>query len=933
MQAVTAPRTPRNGGPIPIVEGSPLARAVTAAKLACERKDLRGADDAYRRACSLAADKELWTALVIEHLAQLLALGDTTLALRRCEEHLGRSDREHPVILLVRAEIRSKLGSHAAATADTRSVRAALGDQTWLLSADNHARLLRVEGLAAADRGDLDLARQRLDEAENAFGSAGNQTGVARIDHDRVLIGLHQGETTASPEELRDTPPRTAADYLRLALAFKRELRFEEAADVLRRGVDDAGVDRAQRLPVVCELIVLLRMIRQYAAAEQLYARLAEAAAQAPDRAAAEEMLARVNSTVLPATPHFHSGLWHAHRLIAETRLNDLEHDRHLGDEDRASRLDEAESTLLRVRDWACGDRAVTSWHLVTGELELAGYNFTGERVHLVEAVKHLVTVMDRAEGTPLAEVRAFALRLLGHAYFRLAGDEGGDDRAAQCWDEAHRIEEDVAARQRSEVRVEMLQAARTEQDEKVIAAAAAYRSHAGTSPPGGEASRNRARAEAAAGVVVAMEAARGATILSAIDPDATALTRGLPRPNDPVGSWRWLCGTTRELPESQAVWMMHVTRRQVHHAIVSRDRVDYVSVAVERKDLEGAVDSHKAFWGEETLDHAISDGSFERSLAVLAERIGVAEVVGRVIPPGVSRIAIVAGGALSDVPFAGLPVPGTGERLGLRYALSDLPCLSALGPLRRRAQRQRGDRPLLVRPPASDLTKASRYFTWKWWNVLKGEKATPGELRERLRAHRHHWVRIDSHGKHAHEDPAQSYLELAPEGPQGHLRPESLQGMDLSHCGTVVFGACESGMAKRRGREERTGLVRAAVVAGAASVLASRWVAEDRVAAFVLDRFGRYIRHLPRDVALQRALLDVQAGALRTRTDLTVHDHPAWWACWTLHGDTGPQTGVGPTRLRLRRELDKWRSFAFHRKVRPTQGLHLLRGQRSADG
>jgi CHAT domain-containing protein len=129
-----------------------------------------------------------------------------------------------------------------------------------------------------------------------------------------------------------------------------------------------------------------------------------------------------------------------------------------------------------------------------------------------------------------------------------------------------------------------------------------------------------------------------------------------------------------------------------------------------------------------------------------------------------------------------------------------------------------------------------------------------------------------------------------------------------------LVLGACESGMAQRTGRDERTGFVRAGLRAGTASVVAARWVAKDAVAAAVLDGFDRYTRYLPRDIALQRAQLDVCHGITPTSAPVSAVDHPARWACWTLYGDSGFQTRAGRIRRSLRRSMDGWRRHAARR-------------------
>jgi CHAT domain-containing protein len=137
-------------------------------------------------------------------------------------------------------------------------------------------------------------------------------------------------------------------------------------------------------------------------------------------------------------------------------------------------------------------------------------------------------------------------------------------------------------------------------------------------------------------------------------------------------------------------------------------------------------------------------------------------------------------------------------------------------------------------------------------------------------------------------------------------LYAEDLRTMDLGSCATLVLGACESGMARRRGRDERAGFVRAGLQAGASTVVAARWDAQGHAATEVLDRFERYARYLPRDVALQRAQLDLCRGAPAGETTL---DHPAHWACWTLYGDPGLETAAGPIRRFARRVLDAARS------------------------
>ncbi|MFI9380784.1 CHAT domain-containing protein [Kutzneria sp. NPDC052558] len=843
-----------------VVAGTEIGDAVTAADQAYHRKDVHGVDEAYRHACHLAVkggQDMLFIDLAVDHASRLMALGDAALALRRCEHHL--TQHEHPTLAVLRAEIHSKLGNHTAVLATAKAIR-----RRWSLSAEENARLLRVVALAAADRENYDLARKLLEEAGKV---------IPAIDRELLLITLHEGKTPVPFEELRGERPHTAADYLRLALALRREHRYEEAADLLRKGAYAPGVDPALVLPMLCELVVLLRILHQDEQAEILCPRLAEAARWVPDQGAAQEMLDGISPVGRSDTARFTDHVAHARRLMAETGINDLEAGSQLGEVECRRRLGEVERILGLFRDAGLSEREIVRWHLVAGELELALGN-------LAEAVKHLRVVCS-AEAT-LPAVKASALHLIGHAFHRLSKGDEDDDRAARCWEEAHRIEEDIARRQPSDViRTGLLLAAATELDQRVAAAVARH--------------RRCGDEETAAAIVVAMEAARGAMILPALD---IKLTRDLPKAHDLAGARQWLTETARELPKDQVVWMLHPGQASVHHAVIGRDWVRHLSFSLQgkgRRGLKDAIDGHMAYWHPDYLELSVVAGEFDRTLAYITELLGVAEVIPALLPPGAKRIAIVAGDELSDIPFGGMVLPGAVDHIGLRYALSDLPCLSALRPLRQRSLDRRGDRSLLVSPPDDGLTKSRRRF---WRPRLEGVDVSPDNLRARLATHRHRWVRIDSHGSFAHGDAEQSVLKLH----EGRLSAAEFRELDLSRCGMAVLGACESGMAQRRGRDERTGFVRAAMLAGAASVLAARWVAEDAAAAAVLDRFERHVRYLPRDLALQRALLD-----LRRDTD---RGHPAWWACWTLYGDAGWQTRVDPIRRVLRRGFHQWRNL-----------------------
>jgi tetratricopeptide (TPR) repeat protein len=867
--------------PFELEPGTPLAGAISRGQQAFAHADVPGGDAAYREAVGLvpAGEPALWAALAVDHVAELHAEGGITPALKRCDEYLraaeGRHLQEASISLrLLRAEIRSSVGDHAGIDADLAPIRSALQHANGLLTPDETARLHRLEGLVAAAQGRLREAERHLQEAERIFAGQDDRAGVDAIGRDRLMIAVRYGDESGVASVVDGPSPRTVPDHLLLALALKGQVRYEEAIRVLQ-GVLALDLDPAWRFTVIRELFVLLRLTADDEAADGLLPLLREAASLSPDPEAAAAVVERFSVGSGPGAdgdPAFDATLQRARRLIVE------------------GRLDEAERLVVELRPRTQAGPDVASWHLAAGELELSRSEVPETRDLVAEAVEHLRRAASSASTTALIEVRVRALRLLGRAEGRL----GDDDRATSAWAEAHRLEEHIAARQLTDAtRIRMLHAVADEHDERIRAAAAALR---------------RRGVEATAAVVVALEAARGSAILGRILPDGAAIARDLPAPSDLIGSWRWVNAVAGGLPRSQVAWLMHSTPDEVHHALVGRGFLHHASVPSARHGLEDAIDGLAACWEDQgRLERSIRRGDFDQLLAEVAFRTGIDAVL-QAIPPGVRRIAVVAGGALSDVPLAGMAVPVASGPIGLRFALSSLPCLSARVPLRRRSRGLRGDEELLVSPPAAGLTAPGHT---RRSTVLEGEYATREALQAELEGHRHRRVRIDSHGGFDPANPVQSWLQLAPEGLAGRLAAGDLQSMDLRTCGTLVLGACESGMAQRIGREERMGFVRAAFHGGAAAVVAARWAAEEAAAATVLDGFDRYVRYLPRDLALRQAQLDVCAGAPDSQPGALPTEHPARWACWMLWGDAGFQTRTGPVRRSLRRRADERRRRA----------------------
>ncbi|QXJ21183.1 CHAT domain-containing protein [Actinomadura graeca] len=839
-----------------IFSDDPAAEHVTKAGECYEAGDVDGCDAAYGRAVRAAERAGLREELQEDHLSVLMKLRKRELALRRCEEYLG----EHPPgptgLRVLHAEILTSLGDHGRADAEALAVSQHEGE----LDAEEVARLHRVRGLALANDGSSEAAMRHLSAAKERFGDLGTSDLLLQMSEEIEVLLKREGHMAATIGGV----PETVPDHLLRAEELRHQARYEEAFWTLVRALRLPDLEPALYWPVMREMTTLAWALRLPGLVERLGPFLWEAAGLAPEPQAAQAEAVSLRRPGAPKTGpvsrRFDAGVAHVRRLLDDARQAD------------------AEESLKELRDRAASPRDLALWHLAAAEAELIrSRHVRGDAAPSRECAGHAALSATYAWTDSLLEVRIAALRILGHALAGM-GLPDSDDRAVDCWGQAHRLEEEIAIRQPGDpIRIHMLRAMPDEHDERVRSALERTQ---------------RLETPTAAGIAVALEAARGALILPRILPGGPR-ARDLPRPSDWAGARDWVGRMAAALPRDQAVWLIHATPDRVHHVVICRELLHHTYVQSSRQELYQAIGSLARCWESPvTLEASAASGEFARRLKGIALRLGVGAVTGR-LPAQVRRLAVVAGNELSDVPLAALPLPDS-EPLGLRYALSDLPCLSALAPLRERSDTRRGDDALLVRPDDDGLAPSRARVL----DTLPGAAATPDGLREGLAARRHQIVRIDGHGVYGHDDARFSVIKLWPPGMPGHLRAEDLEGMDLHGCGTLVLGACESGMAQRLGRDERRGFVRAAFNAGAASVVAARWIAPDLPAAELLDRFQGHLRRLPRDLALRAAMRDVHAGDVA----VPFPRDPSRWACWSLYGDSGLQTKAGPLRRWMRR-------------------------------
>lgn len=111
-----------------------------------------------------------------------------------------------------------------------------------------------------------------------------------------------------------------------------------------------------------------------------------------------------------------------------------------------------------------------------------------------------------------------------------------------------------------------------------------------------------------------------------------------------------------------------------------------------------------------------------------------------------------------------------------------------------------------------------------------------------------------------------------------GILTAVELETLDLSATEMLVLSACETGLGVSVAGEGLLGLLRAAQIAGARSVVASLWDVPDEQTSLLMKRFYQNLweENMPRAEALRSAQLEV------LRTD----PNPSAWAGWILAGD-----------------------------------------------
>ena len=187
----------------------------------------------------------------------------------------------------------------------------------------------------------------------------------------------------------------------------------------------------------------------------------------------------------------------------------------------------------------------------------------------------------------------------------------------------------------------------------------------------------------------------------------------------------------------------------------------------------------------------------------------------------------------------------------------------------------------------ASEIRRAASLVSGPSWT---GTGSHASEAIYRDRAPRSRFIHLAAHGRVDRLVPSQSRIELAGgKGADGRLTAQEIAALPLS-ASLVTLSGCgtgeETGLAHGDAPgDEREGLPRAFLAAGAGTVVASLWEIDDSVAAEV---FPQLYRSLGREsdpaaalAVVQRAMRD---GALKL-PDGRPLDHPFYWAGIVAYG------------------------------------------------
>ncbi len=830
-----------------------LKQAIAIAERAIEQAEHSADEGAIAEACLTAVQSHNLLGLREEALQLASRAGETF-------ERLGDRDRAATAIMLAGVVLRmldrpgdalARFDSALELLSENPSLRSQLASNraealldlgryaeakaSFEAAADGFRSCNQTFGVAIVEGNLADLASRRGElrealglflSASEKFRRADDEPEAARLEAEASELFLSIGDTrealTRLPRAIRTlSHAGMQTEHVRalatLGIALERDGQIEQAIEALKQAeAFSAAHDQPQAVIRARSLMgaMLLRQGRQSEAVEQFALALGDKPL-APSRARLLLDLARAylatGQLALSAT-----SLAESNTIADDLGLSDLEAERHAiacaiaresGNHGRArSALDAALASVESRRSLFAGDR-------------LRAAALGGRAVVFDEGIRFALATKDAH----------LALRVAETATARSLGERLGTD--SQCVPDPalRQIEGDIAATLaaiesarssgRGDAHIAKLRAQLREQE--VLSARSEIRSDAPTQPgrsmgPAFDPHRLvRSIPENAAAVVIASVGDAFARITIASG-DTTLKRLGL-------------------------------TQKDAAHLIASL--MTDIDRALVRLTLGRPVSP--------ALDRRITDALENLGSALLGDLEGELNAV--------ERIVLVLPASLSKLPVAALRV--NGRYLVERCTLALAPSLTWAMSVHSMKENTRegflavGVPDELTPSITTELDEIAR--TNPGAQILRDQHASLQSVR--ALAANASTVHLACHAEYSPADPMGSRLRLADGWVSGrHLAEFDLSGAD------VVLGGCETGSVESAHTGEQFGLIRATLIAGARSVIASRWRLSDSTAAALFAELHDPV-NLKRDDLICR-LSEIQSKAAENA------QHPALW-------------------------------------------------------
>ena len=245
--------------------------------------------------------------------------------------------------------------------------------------------------------------------------------------------------------------------------------------------------------------------------------------------------------------------------------------------------------------------------------------------------------------------------------------------------------------------------------------------------------------------------------------------------------------------------------------------------------------------------------------------------------------------GPLHGIPFAALEVDG--RPLISQWNVSLLPAAESL--LQRREARPGARATTLVLgdpiageseeglPGSAEEARRVARLVGPSASLFLGKAASETAFREEAPGSAR--IHLAAHGRTNSLAPGHSYIQLAPgRGEDGRLEAIEIASMSFP-AALVVLSGCETGLEGGLSRgsaegDERIGLARAFLAAGAGSVIASLWEVDDRQAQSYIPELYPLLDGRSPSAALGELQRNLMSGKVRGR-DGRLLSHPYYWA------------------------------------------------------